>query len=130
VIGYMRADGHLGRNFLADAAGDAINVTLPPQATTSSPPRLADPASDVPPQPPRGRRTRNSAAQRNSPRAEITFFPRTTSYIELNDVFRPDEVEVRVRERDAVNVASLEADVRQARRTLASILEVVLANVD
>jgi IS5 family transposase len=28
VIGQMKADGHLGRNFLAGAAGDAINVVL------------------------------------------------------------------------------------------------------
>jgi IS5 family transposase len=28
VIGHMKADGHLGRNFLAGAAGDAINLVL------------------------------------------------------------------------------------------------------
>jgi IS5 family transposase len=28
VIGHMKADGHLGRNFLAGAAGDAINLIL------------------------------------------------------------------------------------------------------
>jgi IS5 family transposase len=28
VIGHMKEDGHLGRNFLAGAAGDAINVVL------------------------------------------------------------------------------------------------------
>ncbi len=28
VIGHMKADGHLGRNFLAGAAGDATNVVL------------------------------------------------------------------------------------------------------
>jgi len=28
VIGHMKEDGHLGRNFLAGATGDAINVTL------------------------------------------------------------------------------------------------------
>ncbi len=28
VIGHMKADGHLGRNFLAGATGDAINVIL------------------------------------------------------------------------------------------------------
>lgn len=28
VIGHMKADGHLGRNFLAGTTGDAINVTL------------------------------------------------------------------------------------------------------
>jgi len=28
VIGHMKDDGHLGRNFLAGATGDAINVTL------------------------------------------------------------------------------------------------------
>jgi IS5 family transposase len=28
VIGHMKADGHLGRNFLAGATGDAINVVL------------------------------------------------------------------------------------------------------
>lgn len=28
VIGHMKTDGHLGRNFLAGAAGDAINVSL------------------------------------------------------------------------------------------------------
>jgi IS5 family transposase len=28
VIGHMKADGHLGRNFLAGTAGDAINVIL------------------------------------------------------------------------------------------------------
>lgn len=28
VIGHMKTDGHLGRNFLAGATGDAINVTL------------------------------------------------------------------------------------------------------
>jgi IS5 family transposase len=28
VIGHLKSDGHLGRNFLAGASGDAINVTL------------------------------------------------------------------------------------------------------
>jgi IS5 family transposase len=28
VIGHLKSDGHLGRNFLAGATGDAINVTL------------------------------------------------------------------------------------------------------
>ena len=28
VIGHMKEDGHLGRNFLSGAAGDAINVVL------------------------------------------------------------------------------------------------------
>ena len=28
VIGHMKADGHLGRNFLAGAKGDAINLIL------------------------------------------------------------------------------------------------------
>jgi IS5 family transposase len=28
VIGHMKADGHLGRNFLAGAAGEAINLVL------------------------------------------------------------------------------------------------------
>lgn len=28
VIGHMKTDGHLGRNFLAGASGDAINLTL------------------------------------------------------------------------------------------------------
>jgi IS5 family transposase len=28
VIGHMKADGHLGHNFLAGAAGDAINPVL------------------------------------------------------------------------------------------------------
>jgi IS5 family transposase len=28
VIGHMKADGHLGRNVLAGAAGDAINLIL------------------------------------------------------------------------------------------------------
>lgn len=28
MIGHLKADGHLGRNFLASAAGDAINVIL------------------------------------------------------------------------------------------------------
>jgi IS5 family transposase len=28
VIGHLKANGHLGRNFLAGASGDAINVIL------------------------------------------------------------------------------------------------------
>jgi IS5 family transposase len=28
VIGHLKSDGHLGRNFLAGASGDAINVVL------------------------------------------------------------------------------------------------------
>jgi IS5 family transposase len=28
VIGHMKEDGHLGRNFLAGATGDAINLVL------------------------------------------------------------------------------------------------------
>jgi IS5 family transposase len=28
VIGHLKSDGHLGRNFLAGASGDAINVIL------------------------------------------------------------------------------------------------------